>query len=184
MDVSEQFDILLTCVMQVKCTECQFCSNKYEPFLDLSLQIVKAESLRKALSSFTAAEKLDDGKKEYRCERCKQKVQALKQLTIDKPPHVLTIHLKRFGAHPGHKIDRKVEFEPFLDLKSFVSDPNVSYQLSLMPALFLVLSVVAQFFDPLLSFTGWKSEIHSVRCAGACWLEHTFRSLLLLCSYI
>lgn len=125
MYVSEQFDILLTCVMQVKCTECQFCSNKYEPFLDLSLQIVKAESLRKALYSFTAAEKLDGGKKEYRCERCKQKVQALKQLTIDKPPHVLTIHLKRFDAHPGHKIDRKVEFEPFLDLKPFVSDPNV-----------------------------------------------------------
>ncbi|KAJ4816459.1 hypothetical protein LUZ62_029025 [Rhynchospora pubera] len=110
---------------QVKCTQCQFCSNKYDPFLDLSLEIVKAETLRKALSNFTAVEKLDGGEKQYECQRCKQKVRALKQLTIHKPPHVLTVHLKRFSAYmPGHKIDKKVEFEPFLDLKPFVSDPN------------------------------------------------------------
>ncbi|KAJ1698571.1 hypothetical protein LUZ63_007083 [Rhynchospora breviuscula] len=110
---------------QVKCTQCQFCSNKYDPFLDLSLEIVKAETLRKALSNFTAVEKLDGGEKQYQCQRCKQKVRALKQLTIHKPPHVLTVHLKRFSAYmPGHKIDKKVEFEPFLDLKPFVSDPN------------------------------------------------------------
>ncbi|KAJ3699039.1 hypothetical protein LUZ61_002744 [Rhynchospora tenuis] len=110
---------------QVKCTQCQFCSNKYDPFLDLSLEIVKAETLRKALSNFTAVEKLDGGEKQYQCQKCKQKVRALKQLTIHKPPHVLTVHLKRFSAYmPGHKIDKKVEFEPFLDLKPFVSDPN------------------------------------------------------------
>jgi ubiquitin carboxyl-terminal hydrolase 36/42 len=118
---------LVNIVMQVKCTQCQFSSNKYDPFLDLSLEIVKAETLRKALSNFTAVEKLDGGEKQYQCQRCKQKVRALKQLTIHKPPHVLTIHLKRFSAYiPGQKIDRKVEFEPFLDLKPFVSDPNVS----------------------------------------------------------
>ncbi|XP_010265604.1 PREDICTED: ubiquitin carboxyl-terminal hydrolase 23 isoform X2 [Nelumbo nucifera] len=107
---------------QVKCMQCSYCSNKFDPFLDLSLEINKADSLRKALTHFTAVEQLDGGEKQYQCQRCKQKVRALKQLTVHKAPYVLTIHLKRFGSHvPGQKIDKRVEFGPSLDLKPFVS---------------------------------------------------------------
>ncbi|XAR66764.1 Ubiquitinyl hydrolase 1, partial [Bertholletia excelsa] len=103
---------------QVKCMQCSFCSNKFDPFLDLSLEILKAESLQKALVHFTAKEYLDGGERQYQCQRCNQKVKALKQLTIHKAPHVLTIHLKRFGAHQHwQKIDKKVHFGPALDLK-------------------------------------------------------------------
>ncbi|XP_058114075.1 ubiquitin carboxyl-terminal hydrolase 23 isoform X2 [Magnolia sinica] len=110
---------------QVKCTQCSFCSNKFDPFLDLSLEIVKADSLSKALAHFTAREQLDGGEKQYQCQRCKEKVKALKQLTIHKAPYVLTIHLKRFGSHvPGQKINKKVDFGPTLDLKPFASDPR------------------------------------------------------------
>ncbi|KAJ0965900.1 hypothetical protein J5N97_027038 [Dioscorea zingiberensis] len=117
---------------QVKCTQCSYCSNKFDPFLDLSLEITKADSLHKAFSRFTAVEELDDGKKHYQCQHCKQKVRALKQLTIHKAPYVLTIHLKRFGSNiPGQKIDKRVEFGPSLDLKPFLSDPheNMKYTL-------------------------------------------------------
>ncbi|KAL1372131.1 ubiquitin carboxyl-terminal hydrolase 23 isoform X1 [Arachis hypogaea] len=111
---------------QVKCQQCSFCSNKFDPFLDLSLEIFKAESLQKALANFTAAEWLDGGERQYNCQRCKQKVRALKQLTVHKAPYVLTIHLKRFHAHnPGQKIKKKVRFDCALDLKPFVSG---SYQ--------------------------------------------------------
>lgn len=114
-------------VFQVKCLQCSYGSNKYDPFLDLSLEINKADSLDKALLNFTAAELLDGGEKQYQCERCKQKVRARKQLTVHKPPYVLTIHLKRFRAHdPGQKIDKKVNFSPTLDLRPFVSDPQVN----------------------------------------------------------
>lgn len=107
--------------------QCSFCSNKFDPFLDLSLEIIKADSLHKALLNFTAAELLDGGEKHYQCQRCKQKVRARKQLTVHKPPYVLTIHLKRFRAHdPGQKIDKKVNFGPTLDLGPFVSDSHVS----------------------------------------------------------
>lgn len=107
---------------QVKCTQCSYCSNKFDPFLDLSLEIAKADSVLKALNNFTAAELLDGGEKEYHCQRCKQKVRALKQLTVYKAPYVLTIHLKRFRAHdPGQKIDKKVQFGSTLDMKPFVS---------------------------------------------------------------
>uniref|UniRef100_A0A1D1Y4Y7 Ubiquitin carboxyl-terminal hydrolase 23 n=2 Tax=Anthurium amnicola TaxID=1678845 RepID=A0A1D1Y4Y7_9ARAE len=108
---------------QVKCMQCSYCSNKFDPFLDLSLEIVKADTLCKALSHFTAEEQLDGGERQYQCQQCKQKVRALKQLTIHKAPYVLTIHLKRFGSDvPGQKIDKKVEFGPTLDLKPYVSD--------------------------------------------------------------
>ncbi|CAL5376225.1 unnamed protein product [Camellia sinensis] len=91
---------------QVKCMQCSFCSNKFDPFLNLSLEINKAESLQN------------------QCQTCKQKVKALKQLSIHKAPYVLAIHLKRFGIYqPGQKIDKKVLFGPTLDLKPFVTAP-------------------------------------------------------------
>lgn len=118
---------LSTHLFQVKCMQCSYCSNKFDPFLDLSLEIVKADSLQKALAHFTATEQLDGGERQYHCQRCKQKVRALKQLTVQKAPYVLAIHLKRFNAYvPGEKIDKKVHFGPTLDLKPFVSGPCVS----------------------------------------------------------
>ncbi|GAB2289094.1 hypothetical protein Dimus_023395 [Dionaea muscipula] len=111
---------------RVKCLQCFNCSDKFDPFLDLSLEILKTDSLNKALLHFIATEKLDDGEQQYLCEKCKEKVKALKQLTVDKAPYVLTIHLKRFGSHfSGQKIDRKVHFGPALDLKPFVSGSYV-----------------------------------------------------------
>ncbi|CAL5044168.1 unnamed protein product [Urochloa decumbens] len=108
---------------QVKCTRCSHCSNKFDPFLDLSLDIAKATTLVRALQNFTEEELLDGGQKQYQCERCKQKVVAKKRFTIDKAPNVLTVHLKRFSPfNPREKIDKKVDFQPVLDLKPFVSD--------------------------------------------------------------
>ncbi|KAK8656629.1 hypothetical protein V6N13_098574 [Hibiscus sabdariffa] len=110
---------------QVKCLQCSYGSNTFDPFLDLSLEIVKADSLLKALKNFTTAELLDGGERQYQCQRCKQKVKAIKQLTVYNAPHVLTIHLKRFRAYDfGQKIDRKVEFGSTLDMKPFVSGSN------------------------------------------------------------
>nr|XP_043623253.1 ubiquitin carboxyl-terminal hydrolase 23 [Erigeron canadensis] len=110
---------------QVKCMQCNYCSNKFDPFLDLSLEILKADNLYKAFANFTAKEQLDGGAKQYQCQQCKQKVKALKQLTIHKAPNVLTVHLKRFGSQmSGQKIDKKVLFGSTLDLTPFVTGPN------------------------------------------------------------
>ncbi|XP_059667596.1 ubiquitin carboxyl-terminal hydrolase 23-like [Cornus florida] len=109
---------------QVKCMQCSFCSNKFDPFLDLSLEIAKADSLYKALAHFTAKEQLDGGERQYQCQKCKQKVKAIKQLTVYEAPYVLAFHLKRFGSYvSGQKIDKKVEFGPTFDLKPFVTGP-------------------------------------------------------------
>ncbi|KAL4589899.1 hypothetical protein LXL04_002811 [Taraxacum kok-saghyz] len=118
---------------QVKCMQCNYCSNKFDPFLDLSLEILKADTLYKAFANFTAKEQLDGGAKQYQCQQCNQKVKALKQLTIHKAPNVLTVHLKRFGSHmSGQKIDKKIQFGSTLDLKPFVTgsyDGDLKYTL-------------------------------------------------------
>ncbi|KAK3159345.1 hypothetical protein QOZ80_2AG0148890 [Eleusine coracana subsp. coracana] len=111
---------------QVKCARCLHCSNKFDPFLDLSLEIGNATTLVKALHNFTKEELLDGGEKHYNCQHCKQKVVAKKRFTIDKAPSVLTIHLKRFSPfNPLRKIDKKVDFQTALNLKPFVSDSEV-----------------------------------------------------------
>ncbi|KAJ6743011.1 hypothetical protein OIU85_017033 [Salix viminalis] len=122
---------------QVECQQCSYCSNKFDPFLDLSLEIARADTLPALLRNFTAAEMLDGGEKHYQCQRCKQKVRAKKRLTVHKAPHVLTIHLKRFHAHdPGRKVGRKVIFDRSLDMKPYVSG---SYEGDLKYSLYGVL---------------------------------------------
>uniref|UniRef100_A0A453QYR2 USP domain-containing protein n=1 Tax=Aegilops tauschii subsp. strangulata TaxID=200361 RepID=A0A453QYR2_AEGTS len=118
---------------QVKCTRCSHCSNTFDPFLDLSLDIGKATTLVRALQNFTEDELLDGGQKQYQCERCRQKVVAKKRFTIDRAPNVLTVHLKRFSPfRPREKIDKKVDFQPVLDLKPFMSDSKgADYKYSL-----------------------------------------------------
>ncbi|WCJ29906.1 Ubiquitin carboxyl-terminal hydrolase 23 [Euphorbia peplus] len=122
---------------QVECQQCSYRSNKFDPFLDLSLEIYKADTLPVALRNFTAAELLDGGEKEYHCQQCKKKVRAKKRLTVHKCPYVLTIHLKRFHAlDPGRKVDKRVVFNSSLDMKPFVSD---SYEGDLKYSLYGVL---------------------------------------------
>ncbi|OAE18123.1 hypothetical protein AXG93_4101s1100 [Marchantia polymorpha subsp. ruderalis] len=107
---------------QVKCSVCYHCSNTYDPFLDLSLDIVRADSLTKALTRFTAVDTLD-GDNKYRCAHCKKKVRAQKQFTIETVPNILTIQFKRFSStgSMGGKIDKKVDFGTTLDMKPFSS---------------------------------------------------------------
>ena len=148
--------------------QCSYCSDKLDPFLDLSLEIAKANSLNKALVNFTAEEQLDGGERQYQCQRCNQKVRAMKQMTIHKPPSVLTIHLKRFRAHdPGQKINKEVQFSPTLDLRPFVSGAFVSTLPSLQACLFLICSVILsmELFVPYLSQHG-SIFIHSYVLLG------------------
>ncbi|KAG6553280.1 hypothetical protein Mapa_005014 [Marchantia paleacea] len=117
---------------QVKCSVCSHCSNTYDPFLDLSLDIVRADSLTKALTRFTAVDTLD-GDNKYRCAHCKKKVRAQKQFTIETVPNILTIQFKRFSStgSMGGKIDKKVDFGTTLDMKPFSSsqESTLKYRL-------------------------------------------------------
>ena len=99
----------MCCWPQVKCLECSYESNTFEPFLDLSLEVSRAPTLAKALSHFMRSDALD-GANKYKCPREQRLVRAAKAFRIDRAPNVLIIQLKRFlYTHAsGHKISRKV----------------------------------------------------------------------------
>ncbi len=87
---------------QVQCTHCGFCSNTYDPFLDLSLEVSKksSSSVASAFAEFTRKEQLDS-KNRWKCSGCKKHVCAKKQLTVFRPPLSLCIQLKRFTFGGG-----------------------------------------------------------------------------------
>lgn len=87
---------------QVRCRKCGYCSNTYDPFLDLSLEVSKKSctSVLNALSEFTRKEILDE-ENQWKCSGCKKHVRATKQLTVFRPPLSLCIQLKRFTYDGG-----------------------------------------------------------------------------------
>jgi ubiquitin carboxyl-terminal hydrolase 36/42 len=121
---------------QVRCRKCNYRSNTYDPFLDLSLEVSKksSNSVLNALSEFTRKETLD-AENQWKCSGCKKYVCATKQLTVFRPPLTLCIQLKRFAFDSGtafgmngfkfskfhhglggSKITKPIEFPADLDL--------------------------------------------------------------------
>ncbi|GFR44265.1 hypothetical protein Agub_g5470 [Astrephomene gubernaculifera] len=114
---------------QIECEGVDYVSRTYDPFLDLSLEIIRAPTLERALGSFTAPEVLD-GANKYRCPKNNKLVRAVKRISVEEAPNVLTVHLKRFeyGGF-GAKINRKVDFPTQLDLRPYMSNAKGSKQL-------------------------------------------------------
>lgn len=123
---------------QVKCGICEYKSNTYDPFLDLSLEVNKScRSLDDALREFSRKEVLDSDNR-WRCSGCKKRVRATKQLTVFRPPLSLCIQLKRFSfsefggfgyGGSGQKITKRVSYPA--DLRLPLSDGrSCEYQLT------------------------------------------------------
>jgi ubiquitin C-terminal hydrolase len=69
---------------QVHCPACGYDSNRFDSFMDLSLEVGNGiHSVEKALNHFAQTEILDDGNK-WNCPKCKKSVCARKQMTIRK----------------------------------------------------------------------------------------------------
>ncbi|KAM7530986.1 hypothetical protein LguiB_034396 [Lonicera macranthoides] len=110
-------------VSKLRCCNCGHCSDTYEPFIDLSLEIEDVGSLPMALESFTKVEKIEDPDAKFTCEHCKEQVSVEKQLKLEEVPKVAALHLKRFKNDGSfvEKIDKHVEFPLELDLGSYSS---------------------------------------------------------------
>ncbi|XXQ29684.1 Ubiquitin carboxyl-terminal hydrolase [Plasmodiophora brassicae] len=104
---------------QVRCRSCSGTSDAFDPFFDVSLELIRASSVQQALKHFTAPEILS-GQNMYLCGKCHKRSVAEKRLTIDVAPPVLTIQLKRFLC-TGAKINKPVQYGHYLDLAPFVS---------------------------------------------------------------
>lgn len=114
---------------QLRCGECGHCSDTFEPFLDLSLEINSdsVNTLPDALCSFTQVEAMEDPDVKFTCEGCKNQVPNMeKQLKLHEPPQVLALHLKRFKSDGVslEKIDKFVQYPVEFDLKPFLSSSD------------------------------------------------------------
>ncbi|XP_062317513.1 ubiquitin carboxyl-terminal hydrolase 3 isoform X1 [Osmerus eperlanus] len=125
---------------EVYCLICGTESRKFDPFLDLSLDIpsqfrqkrTKDQepgptcTLRDCLHSFTDLEELDETEL-YMCHKCKKRQKSTKKFWVQKLPKVLCLHLKRFHwtAYLRNKVDTYVEF-PLrdLDMKGYLLEPE------------------------------------------------------------
>lgn len=127
---------------EVYCLICGTESRKFDPFLDLSLDIpnqfrIKTTkdqepgptcTLSDCLRSFTDLEELDETEL-YMCHKCKKRQKSTKKFWIQKLPKVLCLHLKRFHwtAFLRNKVDTYVEFPMCgLDMKSYLLEPENS----------------------------------------------------------
>ncbi|KAI8929845.1 hypothetical protein BC831DRAFT_442317 [Entophlyctis helioformis] len=112
---------------QIKCLSCKGTSDTVDPLMDISLDIKHCQSLDQAFRRFTTPELLNK-QNQYRCAKCNGLRDAHKQITILKPPTVLTVQLKRFGFHHsmGSKISSPVQFQPQLKLDAYMATPSKS----------------------------------------------------------
>ncbi|KAM0905524.1 hypothetical protein ACQ4PT_017345 [Festuca glaucescens] len=108
------------------CRDCGHCSETFEPFLDLSLEIDQVDDLVAALESLTKVEQINDAKNKLTCGSCNGQVCKDKQLLLDKAPDVVAFQLKRFALLDGsiEKIDKHVAYPSELDLRPFHSNPD------------------------------------------------------------
>nr|XP_020475070.1 ubiquitin carboxyl-terminal hydrolase 3 isoform X2 [Monopterus albus] len=125
---------------EVNCLICGTESQKFDPFLDLSLDIPSQFrqkrskdqepgptcTLRDCLCSFTDLEELDETELYY-CHKCKARQKSTKKFWIQKLPKALCLHLKRFHwtSFLRNKVDTYVEFPlEGLDMQSYLLEPE------------------------------------------------------------
>lgn len=84
----------------------------------------KVSTLMRCLERFTRAERLDAEQKFF-CERCSERQESLKQMSIRRLPLVSCFHIKRFEHSSVKKVSRKVDHRlqfPFsLDMAPYLS---------------------------------------------------------------
>lgn len=97
---------------EVKCLQCKHVSTTFQHFQDLLVDIRKASSLDEALANYFSQEQLDN---DFKCEACKRRVPATKQFSLERPPKVLCVQLKRFSVLGG-KIQRQITFKNNIDM--------------------------------------------------------------------
>ncbi|XP_057897115.1 ubiquitin carboxyl-terminal hydrolase 42-like [Melospiza georgiana] len=108
--------------LRFTCLSCKTVFDFFKVFLDVLLKIKGASSLTTALEDFVKPKEVD-GKKYFKCSKCKKKVAASKVVTVHHAPRVLTVCLGRADHRSSRKLSQVVEYPECLDLRPYTSDP-------------------------------------------------------------
>ncbi|XP_004648916.1 ubiquitin carboxyl-terminal hydrolase 17-like protein 13, partial [Octodon degus] len=98
-------------------------SDTLDPYLDITLDIHAAHSVKQALTQFVEPEELR-GENAYHCGVCLQKRPASKPLSVHTSSKVLILLLKRFSHLTGEKTAKRVQYSEWLDMQPYMSDQN------------------------------------------------------------
>lgn len=110
--VSEIFTGFLYSSIRCPTSACGFSSNRFDPFLHLSLPLPLDKldiTIYDCLREYCCEEVLDNDNL-WNCEGCGNKVNAIKRLQFWTAPPVLVVQLKRFGFDRRFKDDRLVDY--------------------------------------------------------------------------
>ncbi|XP_062243335.1 serine/arginine repetitive matrix protein 5-like, partial [Platichthys flesus] len=113
---------------RIKCLNCNAVSDKFETFLDISLQIKVIPQISQALEQFFKLDQLE-GDNAYNCTKCNKTVTASKGFSIHRNPNVLTLALKPSVNIKGHKMTKNVKYPEYLDMRPFMSQTQGESQL-------------------------------------------------------
>ncbi|KAF3825607.1 hypothetical protein GH733_005589 [Mirounga leonina] len=106
---------------QIQCLHGQSVSSTLDPYLDISLDIVAAQSVSQALEQLVKPKRLD-GENAYHCSTCLGKVPASKTLTLHIPSKVLVLVLKRFSDFTGNEMAKDVQYPEHLDMQPYLCE--------------------------------------------------------------
>eukprot|EP00818_Percolomonas_sp_WS_P005386 CAMPEP_0117445630 /NCGR_PEP_ID=MMETSP0759-20121206/5902_1 /TAXON_ID=63605 /ORGANISM="Percolomonas cosmopolitus, Strain WS" /LENGTH=744 /DNA_ID=CAMNT_0005237827 /DNA_START=187 /DNA_END=2422 /DNA_ORIENTATION=+ len=114
---------------QIKSLESRFSSNTYDPFIDLSVNVLDNNSVEDGLRQYIEPCNLDGDDKYYNS-RSKKYEKATQTITIHQAPPILILHLKRF-SDSGRKISKHIRYPEVLNLTPYMSvqDDIQSYEL-------------------------------------------------------
>ncbi|NXO25482.1 UBP42 hydrolase, partial [Cisticola juncidis] len=107
---------------RVRCLRCKGVSDFFKVFLDVLLKIKGTLSLTTALEHFVAPKHLE-GKRAFKCSKCKKRVAASKVVTIHQAPRILTVCLGRADDQTSRKLSQVVIYPEYLNLRPYMSEP-------------------------------------------------------------
>jgi hypothetical protein len=112
---------------RITCHTCGYQSDKFEPLMDLSLEVdSKLTSVGVSLCYMARKEEMR-GDTAYSCPVCAKLVEATKQMTLHRTPNCAVITLKRFDENLL-KFSDDVVFPRELDLSPFLSPSSVEVE--------------------------------------------------------
>ncbi|KAI9026322.1 hypothetical protein DFJ74DRAFT_618335, partial [Hyaloraphidium curvatum] len=110
---------------RLTCQTCGHTSDTHDPFMDLPLDL-SSSSVSGCLAGFVRPEILRGKDAYWTCEKCARRVEARKEVRIERGPRVLVVQLKRFGYTKGHaaKVARRVRIDRQLDIAPYSVSPE------------------------------------------------------------
>ncbi|XP_010639603.2 ubiquitin carboxyl-terminal hydrolase 17-like protein 6 [Fukomys damarensis] len=106
---------------RIKCLHCGSTSDTFDPYLDITVDIEAAQSVKQALTRATEPEELI-GDNAYHCSVCLQKRPATKTMSLHASSEVLILVLKRFSDFTGEKITKHVHYSERLDVQPYMCE--------------------------------------------------------------